>query len=295
MIFEEKSHFKNLETDYQNSILEWQIKNLKICQWKGADSKKESFQGETHWSHRKSEFSCHHVRYVQRKENKIIITCRIKEREEREKGERWEEGRSKCKDRMKIVCCGGPKRDQRSRGGRRDVKEEEEEEVAAVANGKRRGKGEPLGTGVHAARALVHRHVRCVQSRHVEYPHFRSTCRTPTHVLGAWYRSQYHPYTVGARNRPPPWGLAMVRFMVLQWRPLAPKTRKHYVLRGWNVLLEVQSVPIGSSLLVNLFAASSNWWCYDVGIRYRIEFCIIDKIWRSLTNLYHSFLRVSMS
>ena len=117
-------------------------------------------------------------------------------------------------------------------------KRKEEEEVAAVVvnmGGKRRGKGEPLGTGVHAARALVHRRVRCVQSRHVEYPHFRSTCRTPTHVLGTWYRSQYHPYTVGARNRPPPWGLAMVRFMVLQWRPLIPKIRKHYVLRGWNL------------------------------------------------------------
>lgn len=73
------------------------------------------------------------------------------------------------------------------------MEEEALEEALENAGGKWRGKErESLGTGVLAARALVHRCVRCVQSRHVEYPHFRSTCRTPTHVSRTRYRSQYY-------------------------------------------------------------------------------------------------------
>lgn len=81
-----------------------------------------------------------------------------------------------------------------------EVEEEALEEALENAGGKwRRGKErESLGTGVLAARALVHRCVRCVQSRHVEYPHFRSTCRTPTHVSGTRrYRSQYRLHGEG--------------------------------------------------------------------------------------------------
>ena len=51
---------------------------------------------------------------------------------------------------------------------------------------------------------------------HVSYTYTRVGNAIPV-AISSW--------TVGARNRPPPWGLA-IRFMVVQWRPLIPKAHK---------------------------------------------------------------------